>query len=138
MFHYTLKQYRFLKKNLSVLLPCNPRVLLGLHGNSTEKFLLKNLYCLECNSHKQINMYLLQRKVLYNGRRAKIFFHNISLPQQHLKYFVISKNLLMALNRLLHGALHLLQPRRRYHILREMYLLLSYIFSVSSDKNDMK
>ena len=27
----------------------NPRrVLLGLHGNSTEGFLLKNLYCLEC------------------------------------------------------------------------------------------
>ena len=27
----------------------NPaRVLLGLHGNSTERFLLKNLYCLEC------------------------------------------------------------------------------------------
>ena len=24
------------------------RVLLGLHGNSTEAFLLKNLYCLEC------------------------------------------------------------------------------------------
>ena len=26
--------------------PC--RVLLGLHGNSTERFILKNLYCLEC------------------------------------------------------------------------------------------
>ena len=28
--------------------PC--RVLLGLHGNSTERFFLKNLYCLECSS----------------------------------------------------------------------------------------
>ena len=29
----------------------NPaRVLLGLHGNSTEGFFLKNLYCLECIS----------------------------------------------------------------------------------------
>ena len=41
------KQYRFFKKNLSVLLPCSPRVSLGLRGNSTHGFLLKNLYCLE-------------------------------------------------------------------------------------------
>ena len=30
----------------------NPaRVLLGFHGDSTEGFLLKNLYCLECTLH---------------------------------------------------------------------------------------
>ena len=41
------KQYRFFKKNPSVQSPLNPRrrVLLGLHGDSTEGFLLKNLYC---------------------------------------------------------------------------------------------
>ena len=41
------KQYRFFKKNPSVLLPCNP---MGLHGNSTEGFLLKKLHCLVCSS----------------------------------------------------------------------------------------
>ena len=39
------KQYRFFKKNPSVLLLC---ILLGLHGNSTQVFLLNNLYCFEC------------------------------------------------------------------------------------------
>ena len=29
--------------------PGEPRVLLGLHGDCTERFFLKNLYCLECN-----------------------------------------------------------------------------------------
>ena len=48
----TLKQYRLFKKNPLVLLPCNPRrnfprVFLGLHGDSTEGFLLNNLYCLK-------------------------------------------------------------------------------------------
>ena len=37
------KRYRFFKNNHSEL-----RVLLGLYGDSTEGFLLKNLYCLEC------------------------------------------------------------------------------------------
>ena len=40
------KKYRFFRKNLSVLLPCNPRR--GLHGNSTGKLFLKSLSCLEC------------------------------------------------------------------------------------------
>ena len=42
------KQYRFFEMNLPVLLPFNPRILLGLHGNNTERFFLKSLYCLEC------------------------------------------------------------------------------------------
>ena len=46
------KQYRFFKKNLLVLsmqpLENPARVRQGLHGNSTEGFLLKNVYCLEC------------------------------------------------------------------------------------------
>ena len=34
----------------------NPaRVLLGLHGDSTEGFLLKNLYCLECGTTRGKN-----------------------------------------------------------------------------------
>ena len=46
------KKYRLFKKNPTVLLPCNPkenhaRAVLGLHGNSIEVFLLKNLYCLD-------------------------------------------------------------------------------------------
>ena len=41
------KQYRVFKKKPSVLLPCNPRVLLRLHGNNAQGFLQKNLYCLE-------------------------------------------------------------------------------------------
>ena len=41
------KQYRLFRRNPSVLLPCN-RVFLGLHGNSTDGFFLKDLYCLEC------------------------------------------------------------------------------------------
>ena len=41
------KLYKFFKKNPLVQSPCNPRVLLGLHGDSTKGFLLKNLYCLE-------------------------------------------------------------------------------------------
>ena len=34
--HMHSKQFRFFKKNPSVLLPCNPRRILGLHGNRTE------------------------------------------------------------------------------------------------------
>ena len=33
----------------------NPaRVLLGLHGNSTQGFLLNNLYCLECSAAQDV------------------------------------------------------------------------------------
>ena len=40
------EQYRFFKKNHLVLLSCNPRrIILGLHGKSTEELLLTNLYC---------------------------------------------------------------------------------------------
>ena len=47
------KEYKFFKKNPSVLLSCNPRRTLqgftqGLHGNSTQGYLPKNLYCFEC------------------------------------------------------------------------------------------
>ena len=31
-----------------MLLLCNPERTMGLHGNSTEGFFLKKLYCLEC------------------------------------------------------------------------------------------
>ena len=42
------KQYRFFRRNPSVLLPCNPGRTQGLLGNSTEGLFSKNLYCLEC------------------------------------------------------------------------------------------
>ena len=52
-------------------------------------------------------MYLLLRKVFYNGRGTlDLFIQQSSLPQ-HLKFVVIDKNLLIALNRLLHGALQI-------------------------------
>ena len=35
--------------NIGSLEQCNPRTALALHGDSTEGFFLKNLYCLECN-----------------------------------------------------------------------------------------
>ena len=41
------KQYRP-RKHPYVLLACNPRSTLGLHGDITQGFLLNNLYCLEC------------------------------------------------------------------------------------------
>ena len=50
--------------------PC--KVLLGLHGDSTEGFLLKNLYCLECtqtHTYKWVkitNIYLFLDQTLAN------------------------------------------------------------------------
>ena len=56
--HYIIhsKQYRLFRENPSVLLSCNPRrIILGLHGNSTEVFFLKNLYCLVTVDVAQLN-----------------------------------------------------------------------------------
>ena len=55
-FHFFLIHYlykHFLQKEPFSTITMQPqenpaRVLLGLHGNSTERFLLKNLCCLDC------------------------------------------------------------------------------------------
>ena len=60
------KHYRFFRRNPITMQPQkNPcRVLLELHGNSTEGFFLKNLYCLEC---------MFARICVINRKRAVIF-----------------------------------------------------------------
>ena len=50
--HVSLNNIGHIKRTLQYYYhatPGEPRVLLGLHGDSTEGFLLKNLYCLECS-----------------------------------------------------------------------------------------
>ena len=44
-FHYIVNNIDSLKRTLQYYYHAAP---LGLHGNSTEGFLLRNLYCLEC------------------------------------------------------------------------------------------
>ena len=61
----------------------NPaRVLLGLHGDSTEGFCLKNLYCLECRSatmvflkpfYYAIKSLLLGTKCVFKHRDLQMF-----------------------------------------------------------------
>ena len=71
MIHQTIhsKQYRFFRKNLSVQSPCNPRrtlqVLLGLHGDCTKGFFLKNLYCLECTIYQECDWSIKNHMLLY-------------------------------------------------------------------------
>ena len=57
--HLHSKQYRFFKKEAFSTITMQPRenparVLLGLHGDCTEGFLLNNLHCLECTGHTEI------------------------------------------------------------------------------------
>ena len=101
----------------------NPaRVLLGLHGNNTEGFLLKNLYCLECNvvfglvemamsfaewSKTQIQMTFL----------ASYFkFSKISLKPNHIYSIIINKHPMLNL-----GSVNItadtVQPLQNYHFL---------------------
>ena len=41
--------------------PC--RVLLGLHGDCTEGFFLKNLYCLDCMTNKSVMTFISVNKI---------------------------------------------------------------------------
>ena len=52
---YTLNNIGSLKRTLQYYYHATPcRILLGLHGISTEGFLLKNQYCLECTLPRQM------------------------------------------------------------------------------------
>ena len=56
--------------------PC--RVLLGLHGNSTERFLIKNLICLECTADYQMFLFLNTFVVsMYNGQNNVVGIYAI-------------------------------------------------------------
>ena len=64
-----------------------------------------SIFIVKSVSLAAINMYSLLRKVLYNGRSAKICLHN-NLPYvSTFESDVIHKNMVMALNRLLHRVL---------------------------------
>ena len=61
--------------------PC--RVLLGLHGDCTEGFFLKNLYCLECSVYHRYNIPL-------NPLTAGAAYVRVFIFYQHIKYLILN------------------------------------------------